>query len=173
MSACTPVARGPICSSAFAGSMPFVYLHAAVADHDFVAHEFELKTNTELTRAIHHDHGAAPAPTGECSGPECLGQPHPVEVTRAGLIESDGTSKLFGRPGGSAVTSHRRRQCPRAGAPVPCTDFRRKALGRCTTGSEGCGAASTLWHLGGNLFSSPTAAATSVPASHPLLGTAK
>jgi uncharacterized membrane protein len=84
--------------TAFAGSMPFVYLHAVVfaawmlfiesspwptltlvvsleaiflstfvmigqnraakfqqakADHDFVAQELELKTNTELTRAIH------------------------------------------------------------------------------------------------------------------------
>lgn len=84
--------------TAFAGSMPFVYLHAAVfaawmlfleaepwptltlvvsleaiflstfvmigqnrqaafqqakADHDFVEQEMELKTNTEITRAIH------------------------------------------------------------------------------------------------------------------------
>ncbi len=84
--------------TAFAGSMPFVYIHAAVfavwmifiesdpwpkltlvvsleaiflstfvmigqnrqaafqqakADHDFVEQELELKTNTELTRAIH------------------------------------------------------------------------------------------------------------------------
>ena len=84
--------------TAFAGSMPFVYLHAAIfglwmlvfenapwptltlvvsleaifltafvmigqnrqasfqqakADHDFVAQELELKTNTEITRAIH------------------------------------------------------------------------------------------------------------------------
>lgn len=85
--------------TAFAGSMPFVYLHAVVfavwmvfaesspwptltlivsleaiflstfvmigqnrqaalaqakADHDFVAQELELKTNTQLTREIHH-----------------------------------------------------------------------------------------------------------------------
>ena len=106
----------------FAGSMPFVYLHAvafglwmvfaegspwptltlvvsleaiflstfvligqnrqsafqqAKADHDFVEQELELKTNTEITRAIHTlttelhrrvipegDHGATPSPRG-------------------------------------------------------------------------------------------------------------
>jgi hypothetical protein len=64
--------------TAFAGPMPFIYLHVALfaiwmlsfgsnpwqmqalsdfqqakADHDFNEQEFELKTNTELTREIH------------------------------------------------------------------------------------------------------------------------
>jgi uncharacterized membrane protein len=57
--------------TAFAGSMNFVWFHAAIfavwmlgqnrqsefqqakADHDFEAQELELKTNTQLTRQIH------------------------------------------------------------------------------------------------------------------------
>ena len=43
--------------TAFAGSMNFVWLHAAFqqsrADHDFETQDLELKTNTELTRQIH------------------------------------------------------------------------------------------------------------------------
>ncbi len=39
--------------TAFAGSMPFVNLHAVAFAHDFVEQEIELKTNTELTREIH------------------------------------------------------------------------------------------------------------------------
>ena len=52
--------------TAFAGSMPFVYIHTVIfaayrqsefaqakADHDFVAQEQELRANTDITRAVH------------------------------------------------------------------------------------------------------------------------